>query len=391
MDVRAIIAIGGPSDTGTQSQQNGHLAETPYALTDVLGKPLAFRVIDNLKRHDIHTVSVVTDTPCESWPVGTSSHGSWTSTKTEQLWTALEEVFSDFAQDGAEVVVFLRLGPYTEIDYNQLIQFHLDRNAHVTAAVDDQNVPLDIFVLSASRRNDAAYLFRNQLHAFRTGCEFCPVSGYINRLSSPNHLRQLAIEGLMGRIQIAPEGEQVKPGVWLGRGAQVHKRARILSPAFIGAGSRVRAAAVVTRCSALEHHTVVDCGTVVENVTTLPYTYLGAGLDVAHSVVGHSRICNLKRGVEVEFSDPRLIGQASAHAPLRALGSLLSLASFFPAQFLRGLFAPSHRECPPSLPEAIAAPAAALETPAPIKAPAPAVDAGEFPSQLVIARRYGNE
>jgi len=148
---------------------------------------------------------------------------------------------------------------------------------------------------------------------------------------------------------------------------------------------------VVTRCSALEHHTVVDCGTVVENTSTMPYTYIGAGLDVAHSVVGHSKLFNLKRGVEVEFDDPRLIGEASSRAPLRALGSLLSLASFFPVQFLRGLFAPSHRECPASLPEAIAAPAAALEQPAPIKAAAPAVDAGEFPSQLVIARRYGNE
>jgi hypothetical protein len=100
---------------------------------------------------------------------------------------------------------------------------------------------------------------------------------------------------------------------------------------------------------------------------------------------------NLKRGVEVEFSDPRLVGEASAHAPLRALGSLLSLASFFPAQFLRGLFAPSHRECPASLPDAISAPAAAIEVPETIKASAPAVDAGEFPANLVIARRYGNE
>jgi hypothetical protein len=239
------------------------------------------------------------------------------------------------------------------------------------------------------------------LQATEIAHEIYSFGGYVNHLSSPNHLRQLAIEGLMQRIQVAPEGEQIRPGVWLGRGAQVHKRARILSPAFIGAGSRVRAAGVVTRCSALEHHTVVDCGTVVENTTTLPYTYLGAGLDVTHSVVGHGKLFNLKRGVEVKFADPRLVGEASSHAPLRALGSLLSLASFFPAQFLRGLFAKSHRECPASLPEAIAAPAAALETPletrletpAPTKAkaPAPAVDAGEFPSQLVIARRYGNE
>jgi len=391
MDVRAIVVVGPHADASLDSASSGQITGIPYALVDVLGKPLVFRVIDRLKRYIAAPVAVVTDVPCENWPVGTAVNGRWTLAKGEHLWKSVEQVFSDFSQEGAELIVVVRLGAYAEIDYNDLLQFHLDRRAHVTTAIDGDGVPLDIYALTASRRNDAAFMLRNHLRQFRDGCEFYSFTGYINRLSSPNHLRQLAIEGLMRRVEIEPEGEQVKPGVWFGRGAQVHRRARILSPAFIGAGSRVRAAAVVTRCSALEHHTVVDCGTVVENATTLPYTYLGAGLDVAHSVVGHSKLFNLKRGVEVEFADPRLIGEASTNAPLRALGSLWSLASFFPAQFLRGLFAPSQRECPASLPEAIAAPAAALESPAPTKATAPAVDAGEFPSQLVIARRYGNE
>lgn len=389
MDVRAILVIG---DHSGDSRDNLSGSATPYTFHDVLGKPIVFRVIDQLHQRDIRDVTVITDAACDQWPLGTAVNGSWISAPGEQLWKTVEHTFDVLVQNGAELVLVIRLGAYTELDYNDLIQFHLDRHPHTTSVIDAQGTPLDIYAISASRRNHAAHLFRHQLLQHRSSCENYLFTGYINRLSSPNHLRQLAIEGLMQRIQLRPEGEQVKPGVWLGRGAQVHKRARILGPSFIGAGSRVRAAAVVTRCSALEHHTVVDCGTVVENVTTLPYTYLGAGLDVTHSVVGHSKLYNLKRGVEVEFSDPRLVGEASSHAPLRAVGSLLALASFFPAQLLRGLFASSQRECPASLPEAIAAPAAALETTAPVKAKtAPAVDAGEFPSQLVIARRYGNE
>lgn len=403
MDVRAIVVIGAhpeayaassqttTEDAKAQSFESQQITGSPYALADVLGKPLVFRVIDRLKQQNVQKITVVTDAVCELWPTGTATNGNWTAATSEQLWKSAEQAFNDFAEDGADFVLVVNLGPYTEIDSNDLLQLHVERQASVTVAVDSEGIPLEIYALSTERRSDAAFLFRHALRGIPAGCEFFPFSGYVNRLSSPNHLRQLAIEGLMHRIQVAPEGEQIKPGVWLGRGAQVHKRARILSPAFIGAGARVRAAAVVTRCSALEHHTVVDCGTVVENTTTLPYTYLGAGLDVTHSVVGHGKLFNLKRGVEVEFADPRLIGEATSHAPLRALGSLLSLASFFPVQFVRGVFAKSHRECPASLPEAIAAPAAALESTAPSKAPAPAVDAGEFPSQLVIARRYGNE
>ena len=389
MDVRAIIIVGARNDADADNGPR-QLVGAPYAFSDLLGKAVVFRVIDRLKQFDIQHVAVVTDEATGLWPAGTATNGTWFSSAGEHLWKCAEQVFGDLAQSGAELVIVLRLGAYAEIDYGDLLQFHLDHRAHITVAADSDGVPFDTYVVSASRRNHAAHMFRSALTKFRTPCQPYLFSGYLNHLSSPNHLRQLAIEGLMRRIQLAPEGEQIKPGVWVGRGAQVHKGARVLSPAFIGPGSRVRAAAVITRCTALEHHTVVDCGTVVENVTTLPYTYLGAGLDVTHAVVGHSKLHNLKRGVEVEFADPRLIGESSSHAPLRALGSLLSLATFFPAQLLRGFFAPSHRESPASLPQSISVPATALDS-APIKASAPAVDAGEFPSQLAIARRYGNE
>jgi NDP-sugar pyrophosphorylase family protein len=390
MDVRAIVVLG--DSTLDLGQQPAIMASAPIAAADVLGKPVVFRVVENLKANDITSISVVTDMPANRWPLGTATHGTWIRASADQLWRTVEQTFADASEAGAELILLVRLGAYTELNYSDLLQYHFERRAHVTCVVDQSGHSLDIYAIAGSRRNDAAFLFRHHLREFRSGCQFYPYNGYINRLATPHDLRNLAIDALMQRAQIKPEGDQIKPGVWVGRGAQIHRRARVLSPAFIGAGARVRAAAVITRCTALEHHTVVDCGTVVENVSTLPYTYLGAGLDVTHSVIGHRHLWNLKRNVEVEFADARLIGEAPTNAPLRALGSLVSLASFLPAQLLRGIFAPSHRESPPSLPEAIQAPAAALDAPTKkTKSSAPSVDAGEFPANLVIARRYGNE
>jgi NDP-sugar pyrophosphorylase family protein len=385
MDVKAIVVLG-PS--GKQAESIGGLR---YGLADVLGKPVVYRVMDSLKSAGVNAVTIVTEEPQKEWPGGTAARGTWVLAGEEQLWRTTEHAFEDYSHEGADLILVVRLGCYTELDYNDLIQFHTERNNRITVVVDAAGTPLDVYAITGTRRNDAAFLFRHRLGQFRSGREFYTYTGYVNRLASPYDLRNLAIDALMQRIKFEPCGEEIKPGVWVGRGAKIHRRARVLGPSFIGAGARVRAAAVVTRCSALERHTVVDCGTVLENVSTLPFTYVGAGLDVARSIVGRSRVWNLKRGVEVEFSDPRLIGEASANAPLRAVGSFLSLASFFPAQILRGLFAPSHRECPASLPEAVSTPAAALEVPAQLTAAAPVVDAREFPANLVIARRYGNE
>jgi NDP-sugar pyrophosphorylase family protein len=385
MDVRAVLILGVPSES------HETIAGAPYALTDVLGKPVVFHVLERLRAGGITDAAVVTEAPISTWPIGCSVNANWVQATGDQVWRSAEQLMEGHIDAGADIVVILRIGAYTEIDFNELVQCHVSGRQRMTAVLDSRGIPLDVFAVWSSRRNDAAFLLRHRLREFRSRCEFFTFDGYVNRLTSVHDLRTLAIDGLMQRISISPDGHEVKPGVWAGRGAQIHRRARVLSPAFIGAGSRVRAAAVITRCTVLEHHTVVDCGTVVENSSTLPYTYLGAGLDVTQSVVGHSRVWNLKRNVEVEFADSRLIGEASSNAPLRALGSLLSLASFLPSQLVRGLFTPRHRECAPSLPDSLSAPAAALEASASIKSVAPAVDAGEFPRNLVVARRYGNE
>ena len=110
----------------------------------------------------------------------------------------------------------------------------------------------------------------------------------------------------------------------------------VLKPAFIGSKARVRASAVVTRWTSLEHHAVVDCGTVVEDVSVLPYRYLGAGLDVSHSGWIPASV-DLPRSVEVDISDAELVRMVSTNAPMRALASAASLVSFVPAQILRGV------------------------------------------------------
>lgn len=390
MDVRAVVVLGA-SQSSAEAQQES-MAGTPIAFADVLGKPVIFRIGDDLRSNGVNLVTVVTDAAIKDWPGGTGTHGTWVHASSDQLWRTVEHTFADASHSGAEIVLLLRVGAYSDVNYSDLLRAHIDQRHHVTCVVDDLERSLDVYAITGTRRNEAAFLVRHELREFRSGCKLYTHSGYVNPLATVHDLRTLAVDALMQRVHIVPDGNQIKPGVWVGRGAQIHRRARVLSPAFIGAGSRVRAAAVITRCTALEHHTVVDCGTVVENVSTLPFTYLGAGLDITHSVVGRRRLWNLKRNVEVEFADTRLIGEATANAPLRALGSLISLASFLPAQLLRGMFAPSHRESSPSLPEAIQTPAAALEKPATtLKASAPSVDAGEFPANLVIARRYGNE
>lgn len=391
MDVRAIVVL--PDSCFTGVTQSMTLPVRPLLFADVLGQSVILRILGNLKMHGVRDVSLVTDIPQNDWPrLAAHERLSWKHTPTDQLWRAAEQKFAEFAHAGANVIVIMRAEAYAEIDYPVLLQFHVTRGQPLTCVVEGGTTPLDLYVINAQRRNEAAFLLRHELRQSRTSSQLFHFDGYVRRLATPRDLRTLAVDGLMQRTQMIPVGEEIRPGIWIGRGAHVHRRARVLSPAYIGAGARIRAAAVITRCSVLEHHTVVDCGTVAEDISTLPFSYIGAGLDVCHSIVGYGRLWNLQRNVEVEFADTRLIGNGPANSAVRTLGSLAALAGFLPSQLLRGIFAPSHREPSPSLPQAIQQPPAVLEAAKQgVHAPSPSVDAGEFPANLVIARRYGNQ
>ncbi|MCI0351005.1 MAG: hypothetical protein L0Z53_16385, partial [Acidobacteriales bacterium] len=281
MDVRAILLVGSTNGDGEC------VANHPIATLDVLGRPVAHHLAEHLRSAGVEEICTLAT--CER-PTGfyrTADQGKsvhWIRSNEQELWRSCEHLFAEYAQSGAELLVVWKMGAYAELNLDEAIQFHLDQQARITR-LHDREGPLGIFIISASRRNDAAFLFRHQLTSFRTAPAEFYFSGYVNRLRGAHDLRRLTLDAFHQRIAINPAGKEMRPGVWVADGARIERGARILAPAFIGARSKIRAAAVVTRASSVERHTEVDCGTVVEDSNVLPFTYQGAGLDVAHAVV----------------------------------------------------------------------------------------------------------
>jgi len=392
MDIRAVVLIGGAAsnDAPTTETING----VPIADLDVLGLPVVDRVLQRLEQFGISAISTVCDgrsdlpafTPRSRF-YASLAHVNATG---DQFWQAAEDAFVKYAEQGADLVLALRIGPYVEVDYEALVQHHLDRHCAVTMAVDGEGASLELFALSASARTDAAALFKNRMQRMRRECAPFRVTGYVNRLRNAQDLRQLGADGLMARNTIRPEGTEIKPGVWVGQNARIHHKARVVAPAFIGAHAKIRASALITRGSIIEHHSEVDCGTVVENSSVLPFTRVGAGLDVMHSVVGFRRLAHLWQNVEVEIADEKFVGMVPLTAVSRLAGSTAALFAFLPMQIFRGIFAPSQRKCATKIPESLEQASAVLESRV-LEVPASGAESSEFPSNLAVARRYGDQ
>ena len=372
MDVRAIVLIGFSCELNDQlssvPESLENFAGVPLGLLPVLGQPVLHRVVDHLKSAGIDSFSVLNAADATLPLVEDARRDDikWLNVSSSQAWRAAEEEFDALARSGAELVLVLRLGPYAEVEIDPLLQFHLDQRNHTTQVVDADG-PLDFFVLSGSRRNDAAFLLRNKLGKMRVQTRPFETRAYVNRLQTTADLRRLTVDSLVQKTAIQPCGEQFRPGVWVGPGAKIERNVRLVAPCYVGPSARVRSGSLITRGSSIEHHSVVDCGTIVEASTLLPLSYLGAGLDLVHSVVGLKRIASVKYSAELEITDSSLVSVVPASSIWRTVHDASRLVTFVPHQIMTKLFGgrklQNERPCPESAdkafdPRAVARPVA---------------------------------
>ncbi|MCU1253835.1 MAG: putative mannose-phosphate guanyltransferase [Candidatus Angelobacter sp.] len=385
MDIRGLLLAN------SENMEEKGQAEAPLATLEVAGKSTLQRMAERLQQYGISSVSAVVETAAPSGVrnFGLPSDVTCLAAAPDRFWRIAESVFNDMAQSGAELVILVRLGAYAEADFEKLVQFHLDRKERVTQMASDEQ-KLEIFCISASRRNDAASLFRTQLAHCRSECPLFQHEGYLNRLASPRGLRQFAIDILTRQTQTCPAGKEIKPGVWTAPGAMIEKGARVLAPAFIGSMARIRSGAVITRCSSVERHAEVDCGTVIENSTVLPFSYVGAGLDLAHSVAGMGRIVNLHRNVTVTIVDPKLVASVSVASGRRLMTSAAEIVTYLPRLAFHGMFA-SAKSGQPDLQATLRQTSPALGTAAGFETSACDTEASHKFPNMVVARRYGHQ
>jgi carbonic anhydrase/acetyltransferase-like protein (isoleucine patch superfamily) len=387
MDIRGLILID-----NDQAREDHELFSTPAGLVDVAGKNAMIRTAERLQQAGIRPITsvVASEVPATRVREISVPDLKQTTAAPERFWRAAESAFNELVQEGAELVILIKIGAYVEADFERLIQFHLDQECRVTQ-LSYLGEPLQIFCLSASRRNDAASLLRSNLTKCRSECPMLEHFGYVNFLGNGGDVRQFAIDILMRQTETAPAGKERKPGVWVGSGAQIERGARLLAPAYIGCMARICSGAVITRCSTVEHHGHVDLGTVIENSSVLAYSYVGAGLDLAHSVTGQARIANLRRGATAEVPDRKLVAALAESSARKLFSSAAEFVSYLPRQVWRGMWGDKTRV--PDLQATLHQTSPALGNAAGYEAPACNTEAANdfHTPTLAVARPHGNQ
>jgi hypothetical protein len=372
--VRALLLVGGRP--GLE-----RFAEIPIALLDVLGRSILLRTIDRLRSAGVREIVVLSDAdPLPPRPG--SGLCKFNVVAPGDFWNdALSQVRLLARQ--SECVVVQRLGSWAEVDYAAMVGKHRSFGSALTQACSPMAGPLEVFVIASNSLSEAAALLRGELRDERIEPLLYETPGYVNAMSEPAEMRKLILDSFAGETAISPWGRELRPGVWVGRGARIHHDARLLAPAFVGAFCHVHDGAVVTRGSSLEHHAELDCAAVVDNSSLLPYTRVAAGLDVEQSVVGFRQVHSLQHRITVDVEDSHLIGVTQQYS-MRVYKAMAWLIAWMPNALSKLIFEGGHDQAAPEASDS-SAPALGDASLAPVESQRKSYQ------EMVTARRYGDE
>lgn len=265
-----------------------------WACVDLLGQPVLARIVEGLKNGGIDSVFVFAP------PQGVLSPKVDSQSLALDTWKAAELRFSKCKAEGVETVLIARCGAYFELNLADMVAFHREQGEPVSRGVAADG-PLDLWLVDPSRFSGEEGLETEILEADSAIYE---MRGYVNRLSVANDFRSLVLDSFTSRCRICPRGTEIRPGVWQGEGAEIGRGARLVAPTFIGQGVKIGEDCLITRGSDVERGSHIDFGTAVEDSSILQETYLGIGLDLAHSIADGRSLWNLRHDVSLEITDP---------------------------------------------------------------------------------------
>ncbi len=318
MGLGALVVIGARNHGLTQSpvqppevsgSLEGSLLAAPLECVEVAGRSLVERSLERFAALNLEAISVLVESEAFIPPFR-RDYDNVEFRVPGDLSTAIRQELSSYSQQSIEHAFVNWASVYVETDLLDLFSFHREARQAATPTFDQQG-PLPLWVVDCAKAQHLP--IENLLRiAGQNGASEYFIREYVTRLDHPRDLRQFASDMLRGRCRTGPYGREVRPGVWLDEGAEIHRRARIVAPAYVGCDSKVRADALITRFSNIERDCCIDCGTVVEDSSVLANTNVGIWLDLCHAVVSENMLLNLEREVLIEILDSRVLRATGA-------------------------------------------------------------------------------
>lgn len=142
-------------------------------------------------------------------------------------------------------------------------------------------------------------------------------SGYWSDIGNLEQYRESHYDCLAGKVNLRLAGEQIRPGVWVGRNTDIARDAEIESPVWIGDNVEIKKGSRIGKHSVIGSNSILDSGCSIKRSIIWNDTYIGKhsqlrAATVCHHVSVKSRVAVYEGAVIGEESS---IGENSVIRP----------------------------------------------------------------------------
>jgi NDP-sugar pyrophosphorylase family protein/lipopolysaccharide/colanic/teichoic acid biosynthesis glycosyltransferase len=113
-------------------------------------------------------------------------------------------------------------------------------------------------------------------------------------------------------------GQQIAPGVWVGRNHNIHPNVSVAAPVYLGDNCHVGQGVELGPDAIIGSDVVVDDEATVVRSTILPQTYVGQVVQVADRIVYKNQMADVRTGLVTDVVDPFLLSEVRLQPTFRS-------------------------------------------------------------------------
>lgn len=322
--MKAVVMAGGE---GTRLRPL--TCSRPKPMVPVAGRPVMEHIAALLRRHGqadiIATLQYQPEAVISFFGDG-SDFGVRMAYSVEEEPLGTAGSVRQVAADLAEPFLVISGDALTDMDLTALVKFHRDKGALVTMALARVDNPLEYGVVITGQDgriqrfmekpswgevfsdtvNTGIYVIDPSiLWLMSPGSQYdwsrdifprllaegAPLYGWVSDsywcdIGNLDQYVTANQDALIGRVRVDIPGVQVRPGVWVGRGATIDPTVRISGPTVIGEHAIVRRQVTIGDWAVIGPGCLIDSGASLKRGVILPHAYVGRGSEVRGAVIG---------------------------------------------------------------------------------------------------------
>jgi NDP-sugar pyrophosphorylase family protein len=320
--MRAILIA-----TGWNKNMEAILAYRPSPLLNIMGKPIAYHILEYLYKLGIRECDILLHHLPLSIRDSVGNGSRWSMNihyhlcKDETVpFKTLNPIILGWKNETILLGTLDLLPQFDISNIHELITF-----PHLISTPSKEWTKWGLFPLEHLQNIPRNLAYENLPQYFKNKSKHLPGKILIS-VDSYHELKKSNIKSLIDNstnIHFPTTSKQINQGVWISKGTSVNPSAKLYPPVFLGENTFVDKLAIIGPNVVIENNCIIDQNSQINNSLVCNNSYVGEALNISNSVIDRNLIVNTCLNSEVSVNEDFILSEVKPHPLMHHLANTL--------------------------------------------------------------------